>query len=343
MTQAVITRSTDGAQGPSGESWTERFRRDVDRRYVSDDQVDRAARLIDEIARMAVARGMSLEPPSDRLFERAQEAKWPWPHIVVKDGEGFLRSFHVAELSKPGTAPKPRRLSGEPQNGIPMWIAGRSRQFEPTGALSLRVDGDMPRTGQRSMRDTVHSRIEERLGVLFETMADDTRLAREYAEAERRREVTVEQAQRACLVDRLYTALCDEVRAHEELRRQRCYLDEVEQRLRRTDPDRLLVVADDIEMMREHIDKRDPLTGGGVAWCTQPAPTDVDVYEYMRRNRQATAGGRDGGCAGDPYPGAPYPDGMYSSGTYSDDGFPAYGNRPQPHISPTIDDDGFFD
>lgn len=338
MTQAVIAQATDGTQGPSGESWTERFRRDVDRRYVSDGQVDRAARLIDEIARMAVARGMSIEPPSDRLFERVQEAKWPWPHIVVKDGEGFLRSFHVAELSKPGTAPKPRTLSGEPQSGVPMWIAGRSRQFVPTGALSLRVDGDMPRTRQRSLRDTVRSRVEERLGVLFETMEDDTRQAREYAKTERRREITVEQAQRACLVDRLYTALCYEVRAHEQLQQQRCYLDAVEQRLRRTDPDRLRVVADDIEMMREHIDKRDPLIGGGVAWCDQPAPNDVDVYEYLRRNRQETTGNRDGG-----YAGAPYPDGMYSGGAYPNGVFPAYGNRPQPRISPMIDDDGFFD
>ncbi|PLS27225.1 hypothetical protein [Bifidobacterium parmae] len=289
MSDESIMRDEDA----TARSWVRLFREDVDRRYVSDDQVDRAATIIGTAARMAVERGYAVVDPSRELFDEAKRSKWPWPHLVVRDEDGFRSSFHVSELSKPGSPPKPRTLTGVPKSDAPQWLEGRSREFEPTGMLSLRVNGERPFARQRSLRDTVNSRMDERLSTLFDGLAHEIVASRERVEAGRRHEETVEQAQRACRGERLYTALCEEVRLHEDLQNQRAYLDLVEQRLRRTDPERLADASEDIELMRSRIDARDPLLSGGVDWSDQPDPTDVDVYEYMRRDRHATAFGHE--------------------------------------------------
>ena len=278
----------------SVESWVRRFRENIDRQYVSNSQVDRGATLLETVARMAIERRYTIAEPSTALYDEAKRSKWPWPHLIVRGVDGFMSSFHLSELSKPGTAPKPRTLAGVPKSDDPQWIEERSREFEPTGMLSLRVNGDRPFARQRSLRDTVNSRIDERLDTLFDGLHDEIAVSHERAEADRRREVTIGQAQRECRGERLYTALCEEVQLHGMLESQRSYLDLVEQRLRRIDPDRLMDASDDIEMMRRRIDARDPLTTGGVDWLDQPEPTDLDIYEYMHRNQFGTTFDRDG-------------------------------------------------
>lgn len=288
MSDEVIDQDED----MPGDAWMRRFVRDIDRRYVSDGCVDRATKLIGGIAGLASQHGFSIVAPSEPLLARTRAAKWPWPHIVIRNGEGFLLSFHLSELSKPGTAPKSRTLAGTPKGDAPLWIEERSREFEPTGVMSLRVDGDMPHSRQRSMRDTANSLMDERLPALFDSLSAEARGCLARAEEDRRREMTVDQAQRACRGERMYTALCEEVRLHDVLQSQRVYLDLVEQRLRRTDPEELRQASGDIASMRRRIDARDPLLSGGTAWMDQPEPSDVDVYEYMHRDRRPAMSGR---------------------------------------------------
>ena len=100
----------------SVESWVRRFRENIDRQYVSNSQVDRGATLLETVARMAIERRYTIAEPSTALYDEAKRSKWPWPHLIVRDVDGFMSSFHLSELSKPGTAPKPRTLAGGPKS-----------------------------------------------------------------------------------------------------------------------------------------------------------------------------------------------------------------------------------
>lgn len=272
--------------GDGTAQWIERFRGDVDRRYVSEEQVERTAALIDAIARSAPERGLSVVPPSPVALDEATTAKWPWPHLMVRESGGYLFSFHVAEFSRRDTAPKPRIMGGSVhRDGVPTWIGERSREFEATGQLYVRVDGDAPRYRQKSIRDTSKSDVEQRVGMLLDMLVEAAADGHAAAEEDARFELTVEQAQRACRGDRLYQAFCDEVRLHGELQRQRVYLDLVERRMHGMEQDDAQRVWQDIMLMREHIDARDPLVSGGDGWMDLPDPSDVDVFRYMHHGQ----------------------------------------------------------
>lgn len=293
--------------------WTDRFSVDADRRYVSDGQVPRALGLILSIVAESADRGMRVIEPSDALFDMARERRWMWPHVVVRSADDHLFSFHLAEASRSGTAPKPRSFAasrggaavgaesglGASPDGFgqtPAWIVERSREFEPTGVLSVSVDNDMESHRRRVCRDSGNSHLETRLPNLFDALAADIRFQRRRL----RRDEEFERAEREARVEvrgeQLYTALCAEVRLYEALRAQREYLDRVERRLRDHDPDALRESAGDIERMRRRIDERDPLLSGGTEWTHVPDPSEMDVFEYRRRGRRLNAF-EEGRCA----------------------------------------------
>ena len=283
--------------------WTDRFSADADRRYVSDAQVPRALGLILSIVAESAECGMRVIEPSDALFDMARERRWMWPHVVVRSADDHMFSFHLSEASRSGTAPKPRAFvasraadaqdvpGGVPDGfgAMPAWIVERSREFEPTGVLSVSVDNDMGSRRRRVCRDSGNSHLETRLPNLFDALAADIRFQRNRL----RRDEECERAERQARVEvrgeRLYTALCEEVRLYEALRAQREYLDRVERRLRDLGPDALREGSGDIERMRRRIDERDPLLSGGMEWTRVPDPSEMDVFEYQRRGRRLTA------------------------------------------------------
>ncbi|WP_163197280.1 hypothetical protein [Bifidobacterium platyrrhinorum] len=285
-------RGEDPGIDTSAGPWVERFKEDVDRQYVSDGQIPRATGLITAIVREALNQGFSVPDPAEPLFEKARDGRWPWPHVIVQR-DGYLLSFHLAESSRAGTAPKTRVLGARAAaDGTPKWIEERSREFVGTGMMVMRVDSDMVHYRQKTSRDTTNTMIEERMPSLFKALSDATSTQYRLADMERKRALTLEQAQRECRSERLYAALRREAALHADLDRERGYLDLVERRLGpepvgadQSDMEEFRRLSDAIALMRRRIDALDPLTSGGVAWADQPEPTDADVFEYMHRNQ----------------------------------------------------------
>lgn len=261
--------------------WGDLFARDIDHQYVSGELVGRATGLIGEIGRQARARGFSVEAPSAGLFAKARRGRWAWPHLIAGTQDGHLLSFHVAERSKTGTGPKTRTLADRrPSDGEPTWRARRSTTFAPTGVLTVRVDSDAAHYRLRTSSDSANTAVETRLPNLFDAVIGELVRCDEVRRRVREHRDRETATRRRCRTERLYSALCDEVAEHERMRAQREYLDQVERGLDGEGPEE---VRRAIASMREHIDARDPLTGGGIGWATQPEPTEEELFEYARR------------------------------------------------------------
>lgn len=267
--------------------WSELFGRDVDHQYVSADLIGRSTALIETIGGHALDRGFTVREPCARLFAKAKQARWSWPHIVVGTEDGHMLSFHLSERSRHGTEAKTRTLEDRRMaDDAPIWKAQRSTRFAPTGVMTIRVDSDMAHYRLKTSKDTVNTPVETRVPNLFDALTGEMvrcREVRRRTAEERRRSAAAKHDFRR---ERMYAALCEDVSRHDRLQRQRSYLDKVECSLaQRTYDDAAEQegMLRDINAMRACIDEQDPLVAGDLAWMRQPEPSESEVFTYAHR------------------------------------------------------------